>query len=68
MMMVWQKNPLKLEPRYCGPFEIVGYSSEREISYQIRYIEGPLFPRRIHDDHHTLELSVACIILNKMYI
>lgn len=49
-VMVKQHNPSKFAPRYRGPFRIVAPSSSRHISYRISYLDGRLFPYKVHSD------------------
>ena len=39
-VMLYQKNAGKLMPRWRGPFFIAEYSSERQLSYRLRQLNG----------------------------
>ena len=51
LVMLYQKNTGKLQPRWRGPFAINGFGSERMLSYTIRQLNGRLIKGTFHGNH-----------------
>ena len=50
-VMLYQKNAGKVMPRWRGPFIVAEYSSERQLSYRLRQLNGRRIRGKFHGDH-----------------
>lgn len=50
-VMLYQKKTGKLEPRWRGPFVVYAYGSDRQLSYQLRQLNGRRIRGKFHGDH-----------------
>lgn len=51
LVMLYQKDTGKLQPRWRGPFQIHGFSSDRKITYTLVQLNGKKIRGTFHGDH-----------------
>lgn len=54
LVMVWQKQQGKLEPRWRGPFRIVGYGGAHGLTFKLAQLNGKAIRGIFHGDHLKL--------------
>lgn len=56
LVMLYQKDAGKLQPRWRGPFRVDSFGSERELSYVLRQLNGRLIRGTFHGNHLKLHV------------
>ena len=51
LVILYQKNTNKLQPRWRGLFVIHDYGSDRQLSYRLRQLNGRLIKGKFHDNY-----------------
>ena len=54
LVMVYQKNTGKLQPRWRGPFKISGYGGSHGVSFTLKQLNGRGIKGTFHGDHLKL--------------